>query len=329
MKTINILFLAVLLLINTFVYQSTPESRELKEALDLTQSAVNLFYERKYDAAISQARKGLEIRERLLPRTDLRISASLIYLGDIYIAKRDLAEAKKILERLLEIQIERSGPEDVSLAPTLDRLAMIYYRENDARKAEEFYQRALAMREKAYGPESARVAEAFFALGQFYRSERDYDRSASNYRRALLIYAKLSGISSSEFQSASDGYACLGYDSKRSDFWQDLKEIWKQFSPPAPPKEVYETRILNGMAISLPKPAYPAAALDRKLAGIVVVKVLIDETGKVIKAQDMCGGPPYLSESAVKAALQARFTPTKLSGMPVKVNGLIQYNFVR
>jgi TonB family protein len=82
------------------------------------------------------------------------------------------------------------------------------------------------------------------------------------------------------------------------------------------------------MAISLPKPEYPAAARDRRLSGIVIVKVLIDETGKVIRAQDMCQGPPFLSESSIKAALKARFTPTKLSGMPVKVNGVIQYKFV-
>ena len=60
----------------------------------------------------------------------------------------------------------------------------------------------------------------------------------------------------------------------------------------------------------------------------MVVKVEIDERGKVIDARDMCQGPPYLSEASVAAALKARFTPTKLSGMPVKVKGIIQYNFV-
>ena len=65
-----------------------------------------------------------------------------------------------------------------------------------------------------------------------------------------------------------------------------------------------------------------------RLSGIVVVKVTIDEEGKVIKAEDMCQGPHYLSEASVAAAYRARFTPTKLRGTPVKVNGLIQYNFV-
>jgi outer membrane biosynthesis protein TonB len=39
-------------------------------------------------------------------------------------------------------------------------------------------------------------------------------------------------------------------------------------------------------------------------------------------------GHPLLQAVAVQAARQARFSPTKLSGQPVKVTGVIQYNFV-
>jgi hypothetical protein len=60
----------------------------------------------------------------------------------------------------------------------------------------------------------------------------------------------------------------------------------------------------------------------------VVVKIKIDETGTVVSAKDMCGGPPYLSESSVQAAYGARFSPTKLSGKPVPVYGIIQFRFV-
>ena len=59
------------------------------------------------------------------------------------------------------------------------------------------------------------------------------------------------------------------------------------------------------------------------------MRVEIDETGTVISAKDLCQGPPYLSEASVAAAKKARFTPTKLNGQPVKVKGVIQYNFTR
>jgi len=39
-------------------------------------------------------------------------------------------------------------------------------------------------------------------------------------------------------------------------------------------------------------------------------------------------GHPLLRAAAVAAARGARFSPTKLSGQPVKVSGVITYNFV-
>lgn len=328
MKTLNFLFLASFLSINILFSQTPQESPELKQATDFTQSAVNLFQEKKYDEALSQAKKGLEIRERLLPRSDVRISVSLIYIADIYMVKRDYGAAKKVLERLLEIQVERSGSEDVSLAPTLDRLAVIYYREGDPRKSEELYQRALASREKAYGAESARVAETLYALAQFYRSERDSERAAKHFARSLKIYGKLSGVWSPEFERASDAYTCLSYESGRPELLEELNWIRKFLDNSPTKKALLEGGVLNGKAVSLPKPEYPSAARDRRLSGTVTVRVEIDESGKVINAHDMCQGPPFLSESCVKAALKARFSPTKLYGAPVKVKGIIQYHFV-
>lgn len=61
--------------------------------------------------------------------------------------------------------------------------------------------------------------------------------------------------------------------------------------------------------------------------GAVTVQILVNEEGKVISAQTMSGHPMLLA-AAKEAATRARFTPTKLSGVPVKVQGLITYNFV-
>lgn len=85
--------------------------------------------------------------------------------------------------------------------------------------------------------------------------------------------------------------------------------------------------VLNGKAISLPKPGYPPIARAARASGTVVVQVLIDENGNVVSAHAV-SGHPLLQGAAVGAARQAKFSPTKLSGQPVKVTGVIQYNFV-
>jgi periplasmic protein TonB len=96
---------------------------------------------------------------------------------------------------------------------------------------------------------------------------------------------------------------------------------------PTPPRAPISGGVLNGKAISLPKPAYPPIARAARAAGTVVVQVVIDENGSVISASAV-SGHPLLTAAAVGAARQARFSPTKLSGQPVKVTGVIQYNFV-
>jgi TonB family protein len=85
--------------------------------------------------------------------------------------------------------------------------------------------------------------------------------------------------------------------------------------------------VLNGKAISLPKPAYPAVARAGKASGVVQVTVLIDEDGNVVSARAV-SGHPLLYAAAAGAARQAKFTPTKVAGQPVKVSGVIVYNFI-
>ena len=97
---------------------------------------------------------------------------------------------------------------------------------------------------------------------------------------------------------------------------------------PELPKVPKSGGVLNGKAVSLPVPLYPAAARAVGASGQVTVQVTLDETGNVISATAV-GGNPLLRGAAVDAARRAKFTPTLLTGVPVKVTGVIVYNFNR
>lgn len=86
--------------------------------------------------------------------------------------------------------------------------------------------------------------------------------------------------------------------------------------------------VLNGKAISMPKPDYPADARSAGVDGVVVIQVTVDEQGNVIEARAV-SGPKILQEPSVNAAFQAKFSPTLVEGAPVKVTGVIVYNFGR
>ena len=96
---------------------------------------------------------------------------------------------------------------------------------------------------------------------------------------------------------------------------------------PTPPKAPISGGVLNGRAVRLVQPPYPAIARSAHASGQVKVQIVIDENGNVISATPV-SGHPLLQGAATAAARASKFTPTKLSGMPVKVSGVIIYNFV-
>jgi TonB family protein len=100
--------------------------------------------------------------------------------------------------------------------------------------------------------------------------------------------------------------------------------------PPTPgsarPGRPISGGVLNGKAISKPAPPYPAVAKAARASGTVVVQVEVDEKGNVTSAKAI-SGHPLLRAAAESAARQARFSPTLLSGKPVRVTGTITYNF--
>jgi TonB family protein len=325
MKLLTILCTSLLLLLPL-----TPqESPELKQAAELSEYVVKLFNQNRYDDALKLAKQALEIRERLLPLNDPRVGNSLNNLAEIYIAKREYGKARDTYLRLVQHQTERFGADNVALAHTLERLGALHYRQGDNTKAEEAYKRALEINEKKYGPDHLEVAQSLYALAEFYRARRDFAHGQPAYSRALKTFGKQLGVSSPEFERTSEGYSCLGYDTTKYDVFGEINSMWQLLATSEGVVRAPAGTILNGKALSLPKPAYPDAAREKRIEGTVIVKVKIDETGTVVEAKDMCGGPPYLSESSVQAAYGARFSPTKLSGKPVWVYGVIQYRFVR
>jgi TonB family protein len=135
--------------------------------------------------------------------------------------------------------------------------------------------------------------------------------------QTALSNLKVSGVTppAGRFNGAAD-------DSTR-------KVVVATSDPPPAPRPLMKPvsgGVLNGKAISLPAPIYPEFARRMHTGGLVEIEVVVDENGKVISARALAG-PPALRDVAIQAAYQARFSPTKLSGQPVKITGRINYNF--
>ena len=192
-------------------------------------------------------------------------------------------------------------------------------------KAETLYRAALEITEKVYSPDDHRVASAASYLAEYYQAVGNFKKAEPFYQRIFAIAEKQTPTGDSEdFRQARDRYACLLHKTGQH---EQAREVEVRPVLPGSRSTPVKGSVVNGRATNLPKPAYPDEARGSRLSGRVEVQVVIDEKGKVIRA---CAtqGPSLLMRASEVAAFNAVFTPTRLNGQPVKVTGIIHYNFV-
>lgn len=100
----------------------------------------------------------------------------------------------------------------------------------------------------------------------------------------------------------------------------------------APPEEpqVYEMgnpQIKPPKLIEQVNPIYPDEAKERGIQGRVVLSVVIDERGQVIRPKVLKSADPSLSVAAIEAVSQWRYESPVLDGQPVRVRWVITINF--
>lgn len=83
---------------------------------------------------------------------------------------------------------------------------------------------------------------------------------------------------------------------------------------------------LNKKVVSMPKLKMSEKAKAAGASGPVKLQLEVDEKGRVTAAKAV-SGHPILQQEAEVAAKKYKFKPTLLSGVPVKVSGIIVYNF--
>jgi TonB family protein len=103
-----------------------------------------------------------------------------------------------------------------------------------------------------------------------------------------------------------------------------------QSSPPSlnQPQSIQQVvdEVLEGNAITRVEPIYPPTARMMRAFGMVRVQVTISETGSVIDAKAI-SGHQALRPAAVAAASKWVFKPTTVNGEPIKVQGVLTFNF--
>jgi len=98
--------------------------------------------------------------------------------------------------------------------------------------------------------------------------------------------------------------------------------------PGSGPKSAVPGGFSEPVPIQKVPPAYPSEAKNDKVQGVVVLELLISETGAVLEIKVLQDPDPRLSAAAVEAVRQWQFTPAKdPNGKPVSVRSAVTINF--
>ena len=299
----------------------------------LSQEALKLYGQRKYEEALPPAREALRLAEEAYGPRHPRLLALLYNLGAVQTGRPKRGEAGAALKRALPVY-EQTPTEGHTLAgEVLDLLGLLNFQDRQYGEAGKYWARAVEVAEKAFGPESLNLARPVYRLADFYRAVSDEKKAFPLYLRAVQLWLKEPRANKLFIDKAPDGYYCslINSDLNPGDVERAMKDFheMKRLVEPLPePRgaDVVNAGILHGKAISKPMPKYPQEAMRAGIAGAVAGKIVVDEEGKVAEANPMCAHP-VLMRAAREAALAARFTPTKLSGVPVRVTGIITYRF--
>ena len=310
---------------------ATPQILELKEAEELAARVVKLFAEGNYEEALILAKRVLEIRDKALGPEHHLIDESLYNLAEIDVAMYMYKEAEPLYQRMLVHYEKVYGTEHLKTAKILERLAYISFRMEKFDEAEKRILRALAIYEKPPGVSVEQLASLTLQVAELYRAKGDKKKAEATYLRALELSDQVKDTSDSKTDSPSqkvyDRYMCFLYEIKSpGDAEKIERRLFEERNKAAQAGKQSIGEVLNGKARSLPTPDYPYGARTKGVEGTVRVRVTIDEQGKVMQADAICG-PPSLRVAAVMAAYDALFTPTLLNGKPVTVTGTINYNF--
>jgi TonB family protein len=308
--------------------QTAPLSPALQEAQKISAEVVKLFQQKKYDEAAPLAQKAITIRETELGKHHVSVAQAWRNLAYIQLQRERQKEAEKAFENAFEI-FERNQPlstaDEKMFTEMLEAIAVYEANSGDLIGAEKKFERAIGLREKVNGKEAPEIADSLLKLAQIYRLADDYEKAAPLLLRALDIKTKKTGkLDQQANEIYSNAYCALSKLNREQEQTQLRERFYSSDS--GLPKSV-KGGVLNGRALVLEKPAYPAEARQKRAAGAVVVQVTIDENGKVIFACALSGARA-LHRASEYAAYRSKFSPTTLNGQTVKVSGIITYNFV-
>ncbi len=317
----KIILITIFLLTSVSVYAQTDEKETLKQ---LTQRVISSYKSGKFDDAQKFAQQALDLNIKIYGNDKIETATAYANLGVILRERKKYKESVVNLQKAIDIYQKKPESQTVNLAELFESLALSQMLDGRIPEAEANQLKAFEIVETKFGKDSKESFSPTLKLANFYARERKYEKANEFYLKSYALAIKRFSRNSKEIEQIQDARACLMAPA----FDDEAKKRTKDFA--AALKELFgadkDEEFVNGKAIRLEKPAYPAEARAQKIEGQVSVRVKIDENGNVTEAQAICGND-ILAKASEEAAMKSKFTPTMKDGKPVNIKGIVFYKF--
>lgn len=223
---------------------------------------------------------------------------------------------------------------ELAEAEQLNAQVIKLYNEGKYDKALPLAERVLAIREKSLGSDHVLVATALRNLAELLSAKGKRKEAKSTFQRFITTYEKALAANDPKIAEALDHYVCLlvgsGETEEALEVQKRLYKVENGFdydeSANLPGKKLALGGLMARRLISSPRRSYPAEAKSARVTGSVVMKIRVDEAGKVVSVKTLCGHP-ILAKASEESILGAIYAPTVVAGKPVKVTGVAIYRF--
>ncbi len=126
-----------------------------------------------------------------------------------YYNNRVYNETLKYYEKILEIQKEAYGKENIDIAKSYNNIGLLYSQMNNLPKALEYLKKALHIQESLSDPNNIEIASTYNNIGSFYHKIFDYQKALYYYEKALGIEEKFLGNNSIKITSSYNNIGLL------------------------------------------------------------------------------------------------------------------------
>lgn len=301
------------------VFGQSEDAEKLKQ---LNEKIVNAIRENDFRSAEDMSKDGVSLAIKLNGQVHRDVAIGFMNMAFSQKQQNKFSQSIQNFSTAIEI-LEKLSAKNKDLYEAFGSRGHTYFAMGKSKLAISDYQKAIIEADRVFGADSSESYLPNFNIAQINLKQENWDQSHSYYVNAYRIGLLRFGLNSPEVENIEDTIYCSALDdnlsSKQRKAFSELR--WQYVRA-----QGLDYGVLNGKALSLPRPFYPAQASKLNIEGKVVIRVLVDETGHTLVDKVVCGRY-FLRSAAVEAAREAKFAPTIINGKAVKVSGVIVYNF--